>query len=380
MFLLFLVCALPWDLFFQALLGQTSGQASGQAVRPADLVDVTDRLSGAPSVTSKRQLSDGFVQEYPNPIEEEVGPPRAEIPEKEEEEEAEDTMSDAFKFLITAFIAYAAISTIVFGGSIIGGIIFMIMYKSNVHDLRPPLALPGVHPAFDPTGRDPLDQFGLFDCFSDCDACLHGFFCQPCRVADSWGTVRVLQYYMGIFVFLCVPFVAGMVSQVLSSFAKAMGSDFYQAVSPFLSVAGQLASGAVLGYFRSRLRENLSGKKGNDKLLIDALIWAFCGCCASVQEARTVDAYNGVHVRCCCRLESTMQQQFPLVGPTTAVVPMASMSSMAPMPQGMSPMAQDMVPMAHGLAPAQGVMPPAQGMVPMTQGVVVQGNAPHQWG
>merc|ERR1740123_893933 len=106
-------------------------------------------------------------------------------------------------------------------------------------------------------------------------------------------------------------------------------------MSSLLSLVAPLATGAVMAFFRSRLREKLGGRKSNDKLLLDILIWAFCGCCAGIQEARTVDAHNGVHVSCCCRLESRMQQ-LPLVGQTIAVGPMGH----GPMAQGMVPMAQ----------------------------------------
>merc|ERR1712129_187997 len=67
------------------------------------------------------------------------------------------------------------------------------------------------------------------------------------------------------------------------------------------------------------LRAELGGGGKNNKVLLkDALIWGFCSCCASIQEARVVDELNGVRVACCCKLEKTGGHL--LVGEMTAVV------------------------------------------------------------
>jgi len=149
---------------------------------------------------------------------------------------------------------------------------------------------------------------------------------------------------------------------VLGAIAYMIGTDFYQATIPFLGPMGSLASSAVLGFLRSQLRVRLGGKKGNDKLLMDMLIWYFCGCCAGIQEARTVDAHNGnggVKVKCCCQLQVNLSPyELPLVGQTTAVVPMMPQAPLAPM--------------------VQSTVPLAPGMDPTAQRLVVQGNA-HQW-
>mmetsp|Transcript_50069 Transcript_50069/g.96656 ORF Transcript_50069/g.96656 Transcript_50069/m.96656 type:complete len:125 (-) Transcript_50069:85-459(-) len=81
-------------------------------------------------------------------------------------------------------------------------------------------------------------------------------------------------------------------------------------------VAGVVQAG-LFGLLRTKLREKLGKGKDFKVLLKDALIWGFCPCCASIQEARVVDELNGVHVACCCRLEQTGGNL--LVGAATAV-------------------------------------------------------------
>merc|ERR1712217_446799 len=146
----------------------------------------------------------------------------------------------------------------------------------------------------------------------DMQTCLHGLFCPSCRTADTWGTARVIDYWLVILVFICTPFLSQMCSGILVAIVKAIDSPFFtQLARPIIQFVPMLVSGAVYGHFRQHLREKLGANK-EGKSVTDWLTFAFCSCCAVVQEARTVDAINGVSVSCCCQIQYTSNA--PMVG------------------------------------------------------------------
>jgi len=199
-------------------------------------------------------------------------------------------------------------------------------------------------------------KFKLLGCFEDMDVCLHGTFCQMCRVADTWGIAKVFEFCCGILVFFLVSQVSYVVFFVLTGMVsglfpeqKAVDADLEQWLSEnnateaekqnwrdlvskeekvppgmnllmlFNVFVGFVVQAGLLGLLRTKLRAKLGGGGKNNKVLLkDALIWGFCSCCATIQEARVVDELNGVRVACCCKLEKTGGHL--LVGEMTAVV------------------------------------------------------------
>jgi len=93
---------------------------------------------------------------------------------------------------------------------------------------------------------------------------------------------------------------------------------FFLPLLCFCAFMGFVVQAGLFGLLRTQLREKVGGGKRDNKVLLkDALIWGFCPCCATIQEARVVDELNGVHVACCCKLEQTGGSL--LVGEVTAV-------------------------------------------------------------
>lgn len=336
-----MLLALPWDLFSQVLFGQPYALAG-----EADVVAMLSNFSGLrdPVPTSGRRLND-----------------------IDDDNTGYTPPGDDYAMLRTLLISIMAmwfLWVILCLAGCISPCVVLCVYKQKVHDVREPLTPDDIAaidtdtdaPIMPPSALD--DKFKLFGCFEDIDVCLHGTFCQICRVADTWGTAKVFEFCLGIVVFLVVSYIWFPVFVVLQGIASGIWPQLFEAqktvdedVENYLSgrnaseeakqklrdllyeegempVGGQLlvlfsffvgfvVQAGLFGLLRTQLRQKLGGGKDNKVLLKDALIWGFCPCCATIQEARVVDELNGVRVACCCKLEKTRGN--PLVGEATAV-------------------------------------------------------------
>jgi len=332
----FMLLALPWDLFSRFLFGGTYAQFS-----KADVVAMPSNFSGLHDAvsTSGRRLEYGGDN---NMNDKDYSP------------------SSVVSTIMTAILGMFLYFVIPPLAGCISQCVFLCVYKQNVHDKREPLT-PNDNDAIQDTNdsdnaTDVLDvKFKLFGCFEDMDVCLHGTFCQICRVADTWGTAKVFEFCLGIFVFLLASQVSKVVCFVLLIIfsplfpdqEKTVDADVEQWLSErnsteeanqavrdilgkeesspvemlllcFSVFMGFIVQSGLFGLLRTQLREKVGGRKRDNKLLLkDALIWGLCPCCATIQEARVVDELNGVHVACCCKLEQTGGSL--LVGEVTAV-------------------------------------------------------------
>jgi len=313
LFMFFLQCV----LFYQAMFGETPRHTSESNVVLALTTPMS--VNGTMTQAGRRLQGTGPGEPwvYPNPAEEEMN-------ENLNQDQIE-MMQQMTQRMMATFVPLVIVGSVLSCASCISQIVFMVSYKGSVHDQRPQLIPTGAISAPHPSLADPLERFPLFGCFDDFDTCAHGCFCNMCRVGDTWGTAKVMEYYMSIIAHVCMQLLAGMVPPVLSVFEHLISSELPTKMSFFNSLAGLAAQGAAFGFFRNKLREKLGGVRGDtQKMCMDGVIWAFCASCATIQEARVVDNLNGVHVACCCKLTRTRQTEEydRLVGPPSVVTGM----------------------------------------------------------
>lgn len=184
-------------------------------------------------------------------------------------------------------------------------IIIAVVYKKKVTDNRKPLeAVDNIAPQLQ--ARNGF-KFGLFDCFGDSSACLHGFFCGSVRIADTYSTGGVMQFWLVIF----TPLIASLGVAVIAIIAQLIGSTGSNDYTYLVSVCIAL----IFARCRGQLRQRLGGVEAKfQDTFIDVLTWWCCGCCAIIQEARSVDAVQGVEVQCCCTLQQASASASPFLG------------------------------------------------------------------
>lgn len=285
---------LQWGLFYKALFGETHRWEIMALTTPMG-------VNGTMTQAGRRLQGTGPAEpwDYPNPASEEFSQDQAEAMQK----------------MVAKMIPMIILSSLLSCSNCISQIVFMVMYKGKVHDQRPEL-IP------DPSLADPLERFPLFGCFDDCDTCLHVYFCSLCRVGDTWGTANVMEYYMSIIALPFLPTLAGLAVSVLTLFEFLINTALPKYLSWFNTLTGWAVLVLMFGFFRNKLREKLGGVRGDtQKMIMDGVIWVFCACCATIQEARVVDDLNGVRVACCCKLTHTRQTEEynQLVGPPLVV-------------------------------------------------------------
>mmetsp|Transcript_57552 Transcript_57552/g.106324 ORF Transcript_57552/g.106324 Transcript_57552/m.106324 type:complete len:265 (+) Transcript_57552:76-870(+) len=141
----------------------------------------------------------------------------------------------------------------------------------------------------------------MWGCCDDCNYCMQGLFCMYQRAGDSAQAVGVSRFWRVVLVLAVLDFCATLCS-----------------IIPLGGLLGFMVFGPIRGAFMSSIRSQERGAVGHDPSCnaCDFMLWWFCGCCASIQEAKEVDMETSTHVRaCCCTLEAA-----PSSGGQTVVV------------------------------------------------------------
>lgn len=206
-----------------------------------------------------------------------------------------------------------------------------------------------------PSSSADVFRYPLLSCLDDLDTCCLACWCPGLRAGDThasvfgndsecgecsyggcgggfWPTVLffLLAYLMKQFVAGSVPLLLGReaiepvwpTAELHPSLGLALAAEGLG----WLAYAALLA-GLMTGR-RARLRERLialreEGGVGTGRgvggpprasCLRDCCTWFWCSVCANVQEAREVDAAQGVKVRCCCRVRERWPENSSLVG------------------------------------------------------------------
>lgn len=193
--------------------------------------------------------------------------------------------------------------------SIVALIIFsfvaMCMYKSNVHDHKPPIP-------------DPCDKlasgnfhYGLFDCFTNTNECLCSCFCSSIRFADTYSAIGMGGFWSCFFQFIGLNIIVGVISERVgvAAFPPPPEAAYdFQALARWQSteneivnIVGILLRGLIFGLWaRGKLRTRLGdpGTGGGAVKAQDLLAWGCCPCCALTQESVEVDIAADVSISC----------------------------------------------------------------------------------
>lgn len=199
---------------------------------------------------------------------------------------------------------YAVSAGFVFFGALLP-IIVAVVYKRKVTNKRKPFQT--VQATVPHLQTKSGFRFGLFDCFEDCNACLHGFCCSYVRVADTHSTAGVMAFWLVIF----TPLIVTLCVAVIEVIAQLLGTTGANNYSGLVSVLVAV----IFGGKRVELRKKMGhAEVGCSEAMLDVLTWWCCGCCATIQEARSVDAVQGEEVRCCCALTQVAASESPFLG------------------------------------------------------------------
>ncbi|CAE8584458.1 unnamed protein product, partial [Polarella glacialis] len=139
----------------------------------------------------------------------------------------------------------------------------------------------------------------LFSCFQDCQYCLHGFFCPQCRSADTLQAAGVNSYWTIIMLWLAVYALYQALATGIS-----YGCLMLEITDNFSNYSWYLVEALFACFMatqRGKLRTALGGN-AEGKYWIDCLVWWWCSCCATMQEALQVDGATNSRVECCCNL------------------------------------------------------------------------------
>lgn len=160
--------------------------------------------------------------------------------------------------------------------TLISYLIFAMAYYSMVVKKHPRLQQ-------QPASQQTDFETELCACCSECQTCLHAFFCGSCRAAHTWQVAGATDYWVGVFLLTCLPCLSCCIGM----------------------------------YFRGQLHERL-GRKPNPGM--DCLVWLPClSCFAAGQEALEVDNKTGAQVSCCCKIELSSRTQPNVVGQAVGV-------------------------------------------------------------
>lgn len=180
----------------------------------------------------------------------------------------------------------------------LASIAFACIYKQKVVDRKPALMSP-VHERWRSHGE--LFASTLCDCFSNPEICIHGCFCFLPRLADTYASSGVQEFWAAFWT-------AFIVSVLVKGFLEMW-------LSKLGTVAAQGIFALVFQSKRAALRHRLGGVNTGFNWTDCIYLWC-CPSCSICQEARVVDGAMGVHTACCCKLHTSSDTELMgMVGP-----------------------------------------------------------------
>jgi Cys-rich protein (TIGR01571 family) len=192
----------------------------------------------------------------------------------------------------------------------IAQIIAICMYKSKVHDAKPPLG--------DnlPTMASGEFHYKLFDCFSNINECLCSFCCSTVRYADTHSATSGGGFWGSFCMFVGVnAVIASAAGAVVTAVMPppAMPQDLFDshAVATYQhqvasyqgdhvnNLIQSLLRGLAFGILaRSKLRAKLGDPNPGKAASYDFFAWGFCSLCALTQESVEADIAADVTISC----------------------------------------------------------------------------------
>jgi len=164
---------------------------------------------------------------------------------------------------------------------------YALVYKRRVVDKKHRFKLRAYQAAAERLGAPDADgedaggyRHSVFECCADGDIFLHAAFCFHSRIADTYHTAGVMDFWLAFCLSVCCPVC------------------FMSCIMP-----------CKHGQLRTRLSDSKTSAWGLD----DMCLACCCACCVVCHEARHVDQVVQVRVRCCCVLEPIADARVPLV-------------------------------------------------------------------
>eukprot|EP00929_Paragymnodinium_shiwhaense_P080648 TRINITY_DN42073_c0_g1_i1.p1 TRINITY_DN42073_c0_g1~~TRINITY_DN42073_c0_g1_i1.p1 ORF type:complete len:512 (-),score=56.83 TRINITY_DN42073_c0_g1_i1:118-1653(-) len=214
-------------------------------------------------------------------------------------DDGDDAEKAATLALVATAVAISVILSILMSLAVTTG--FAFAYKQRVVNRKPALMNP-VPERWRCHGE--TFPVGLCDCFGDIDICLHTTCCLPVRMADTYASAGVDDYWKSFWLFIGLVILCRMVlSLVLGHLADQICQGMFA---------------VVFTYKRAALRQRLGGFSHGFPWA-DCLLLCCCPLCVACQEARVLDSAMGVRTSCCCRLSLAAESELVgIVGPPVA--------------------------------------------------------------
>jgi Cys-rich protein (TIGR01571 family) len=147
-------------------------------------------------------------------------------------------------------------------------------------------------------------KYGICDCCQNCEYCLYGYFCLPCRLGDTYTMTSIGPSYMTyINAFAAVVVIQSVLSLLLGIIGSLAGVDLSS-----ITNLTYYAANACLAYWlsgqRKKLRQCLGDPSPDNNCAMDFICYWFCGCCTAIQEGRQVDEITNTQTKCCFQLQA----------------------------------------------------------------------------
>lgn len=184
-------------------------------------------------------------------------------------------------------------------------IAFACKYKGLVTDKRQPFT------QGDSQLLSHLEPASVCGCLSDCQLCMHSFFCMDVRAGDTLATAGLAGYWVVVLIFVLEVFLA----QVCGACIRFAGDSMLDQGDTQTNDQEDTSSLAGLGWFVAALpvafwlaqKRNAFRQKfgGQPRTGMDFCCYWCCQPCSIAADGAAMDAAQGVHVECCCKLTST---------------------------------------------------------------------------
>jgi len=215
---------------------------------------------------------------------------------------------------------YVELTTAAYVGAAVGIVvpiviwaIIAMLYKTKVTDARQPLPQP-VLDEFSLRNGD--FKYGFCSCFDDIHYCLHGCCCEVILAGDVYQAAGIKNFWFPVIVYFgcwAVSQAIALVYMIILAEINVSNGQVYRGGNGAYYLTGIIFA-LMMANLRKSLREKLGDPQPGKSCAMDFLLYWCCGCCTVVQDARQVDGATGVLVRCCCSLQTLMQQPMPPVG------------------------------------------------------------------
>lgn len=212
------------------------------------------------------------------------------VPSQQDTDAAAQEVAQGIMIILATFLAI-----------FIAQIVAICLYKSKVHDAKPPL---GDNLTTMASGEF---HYKLFDCFSNINECLCSFCCTTVRYADTHSATSGGGFWGSFCGFVGVNAVIGAVCGAIVHAVMPPPNIMTATPAEIQSYQGDhvnnllasLLRGLAFGVLaRSKLRAKLGDPNPSKAAAYDFFSWGFCSLCSLTQESVEADIAADVTISC----------------------------------------------------------------------------------